>query len=353
MHDPHAFRFDTRFARAPRQALTFERRQGAARAFWALFITGVLAGAVACEGTVETSSPPAGQDPASDPSLHALAQELSTQTCREELRGCLSSAGGVSDLGQCTVEFEGCFTQATLDSFGQDQLLSECRAAADDCLIGVVGQPDIIACGEVLGECADDSLDELRRAFPLVRSTLRRVFGTGVRTIRGLVNVIDGAPALALNGVRVCRERVVVCLEDAVSDLEIDSCADGLDTCIGSVADVIDPVVDSVDEVLDPLPGPNVGDLVEGTEDCRAAAKDCLVGALDLSDIRACGNLLGACVGDASDIVEGTVEDVREVVEPAAAVTNVVDCTLELTQCIAALGDPFVCVDQARVCALQ
>jgi hypothetical protein len=326
-----------------RQQTSSERRPARSRTLAALFLPALAATLAACQSAPLPSPPPLEGD-----ALASMGQELSTAACRQDLQSCLSNGAGVSDLGQCTLDFEGCFTQAALDGLGQGQLLSRCRGVADDCLSGAVGQGDVGACGDVLIECAEDALDEVRGAFPLVRPLVSRVFTVTGRTIRGLGDVIDGLPAIALSGVRTCRDEVATCVDGALDNLDIGACANGLDVCVDGVVDIIDPV-------LDPLPGPNASGVLTGTAACRSDAKDCLVGALKLTDIRVCGDVLGTCIDDATAILDETVNDVNGSVAPLPVAvpkpSNLIDCTLQLTQCLAGLNNPFDCADQARACA--
>jgi hypothetical protein len=317
-----------------------ERRSVRARMSATLFATGFVAAVAACQGSSEPSATTIEHD-----SIGNIEQELSIATCRQGLNGCLSNAGGASDLGQCTLDFQGCFTQAALDRVGQGQRLAECRVAADDCISSTIDDVSgIRACGAVLGACADDVLAETRNGFRLVSPIVSRVLDVGVRAVRGLVGVVDGLPAIALGTVRTCRARVSECVDSAASDLDIGACADDLDRCVDDVVTLIDPA-------LDALPGPSPSDVLTGTLACRSSAKDCLVGALNLSDVSVCGDLLGSCVDDATALLEATVDDVNVMVDPLAVPANVVDCTLELTQCLAALGNPFDCARQAQICA--
>jgi hypothetical protein len=47
------------------------------------------------------------------------------------------------------------------------------------------------------------------------------------------------------------------------------------------------------------------------------------------------------------------VDDVNDIIDPLAVPKpdEVVDCTLELAQCLADLQNPFDCAEQARICA--
>lgn len=311
-----------------------------ARTLFAAFVPAIAAVA-ACQGEPEPA-PRAGEP------LAAGAQSLSASDCRRDLSSCLSNAGGVSDLGQCTLDFEGCFSQAALDGTGQGQLLADCRATADDCLDAAANAGDVSACGDVLVECADDIPNDARGLFAIVRPLVSRVVSTGARTLRGFVDVADALPGVALAGVKTCRDEVVTCLDAAVTDLDIGTCADSLDGCVDGVVDIIDPV-------LDPLPGPNGSGIVAATGVCRADARDCLAGALSLNDISACGDVLGACIDGIQVIVDDTVDDVNDIVDPLAVPKpgEVIDCTLELAKCLADLKNPFDCAEQARICASQ
>jgi hypothetical protein len=339
MNEPTASAAQTTVARL------HPREPGRPRALAALFLTSFVAAIAACQGAPEPS--PA---PPEDEALATAVQDLSAANCRQDLRGCLSNAGGVSGVGQCTLDFEGCFSQAALDTVGQGQLLSQCRVTADDCLSGAIDVSDISACGARLTDCADDVLDETRDVFQFFTPIVSRVLHVSGRTVRGVVEVIDGLPAIALSSVRTCRDEVTDCLDDVASDFDIGACADGLDVCVGGVVDIIDPA-------LDALPGPSPSGILTGTAACRADAKDCLVGALSLNDIRSCGDVLGTCVDDVTAILDDTVDDVNDIVDPLPVAvpkpSNVVDCTLKLTQCLAGLNNPFDCAEQAQICATQ
>jgi hypothetical protein len=188
-----------------------------------------------------------------------------------------------------------------------------------------------------------------RGGFRQITPLVSRVFAFGRRTVGGVVGVakvVDIVPAIALGGVRTCRDQVTECLDGVVNDLDIAACAEDLDQCVDGVVAVIDPA-------LDPLPGPSPSGILTGTDACRSDAKDCLIGALNLSDVSACGDLLGTCVDDATAIVDDTVDDVNDILDPLTVPTPsvVVDCALQLTECLANLGDPFDCAEQAQICA--
>lgn len=346
MNKANAFRAESRSPVSLQQARAQTpsgRRRARSGAYAALFVPIVAAALGACQGTPQPSPAPADAEV-----LASVEHELSTAACRQDLRGCLSNGAGVSDLGQCTVDFESCLTQTALGGWGQGRLLADCRLDADDCLSSAVAQGDVESCGDVVVECADDVLDEVRGGFPLVRPLISRVLTVTGRTLQGLVDIVDGLPTIALSSVRACRNEVTTCLDGAIGDLDIGGCADGLEVCVDGVVDIIDPV-------LDPLPGPTASGILTGTDACRSDARDCLVGALRVSDIRACGDVLGTCVDDATAILDETVDDVNDIVDPLPVAvpqpSNVIDCTLQLTQCLAGLNNPFDCADQARACA--
>jgi len=306
----------------------------------------LVAALAACQAGPEPSSYPMPPEREGEP-LASSEQGLSVADCRQDLSGCLSATGGVTGSDQCTLDFESCFSQATQGNVGQGQLVAECRATADDCLDAALNPTDIGACGDGLVECADDVRSDPRGFFPLVRPLVSRVLVTGVRTLRGLVDVSAALPAAALSGVKICRDEVVTCLDGAVSDLDIGTCADSLDVCVDGVVDVIDPIVD-------PLPGPSGSGIVAATDACRGDARDCLAGAVSLGDISACSDLLGACVDGIDAIVGETVDDVNDIIDPLAVPQpeELVDCTLDLVECLADLQNPFDCAEQARLCAL-
>jgi hypothetical protein len=315
----------------------------------ALLLTSFVAALAACEGASEPSPTPSPM-PNDDAAYGTVQQDLSAASCRQDLRGCLSNASGASSLAECTLDFEDCFSQAALERVGHGKLLAQCRATADGCLSGAVDASDISACGEVLTDCADDVRDQTRNVFTLVTPIVSRVLKVGVRSVRGVFDVIDGLPAIALSSVRTCRAEVTDCVDSAVGDLDIGACAQDLDVCVAGVVDIIDPA-------LDALPGPSPSEILTGTDACRSDAQDCVVGALSLNDIRACGDVLGTCVDDVAAILDDTVDDVNDIVDPLPVAvpkpSNVVDCTLALTQCLVGLNNPFDCTEQARICATQ
>jgi hypothetical protein len=287
----------------PSPALATQHRswRRLARSLLAALGPAMAAAISACQGTPEPEPAPRVDDP-----VASGEQSLSASDCRRELSACVSSAGGASDVDQCTIDFEDCLSQAAPDPVGQTGL------------------------------------------FAIVRPLVSRVVSGGARTLRGLGDVADALPALALAGVKTCREGVVTCLDTAVTDLDVGICSDSLDGCVDGVVDIIDPV-------LDPLPGPNASGIVTATDACRADARGCLVGALSLNDISACSAVLGACVDGIEVIVDDSIDDVNAIIDPLAVPKPgaVIDCTLELTQCLAALQNPFDCAEQARICASQ
>ena len=289
--------------KSPSLALAAQRQapRRFARTLVVAFVPAMAVAIAACQAEPE----PEPVAPADEP-LASGGQGLSAAECRRELSSCLSNPGGVSDVDQCTVDFEDCLSQAAPDPVGQ------------------------------------------ARPFAILRPLVSRVVSTGTRTLRGLVDVADALPAAALAGVRACRDEVVTCLDAAVTDLDVGICADSLDGCVGGVVDIIDPV-------LDPLPGPNGSGIVAATDACRADARGCLVGALSLNDISACSAVLGACVDGIEVIVDASVDDVNAIIDPLAVPKpgEVIDCTLELAQCLVDLQNPFDCAEQARICASQ
>jgi hypothetical protein len=291
----------TALTHSPARATQQRGPRRLARSLLAALGPAMAAALAACQSAPEPEPAPPVDDP-----IASGEQSLSASDCRRELSRCVSSSGGVSDVDQCTLDFEDCLGQAAPDPVGQ------------------------------------------AGPFAIVRPIVSRVVSGSARTLRGLVDVADALPALALARVNTCREGVVTCLDTAATDLDVGTCADSLDGCVDGVVDIIDPV-------LDPLPGPNASGIATATEACRADARGCLVGALSLNDISACSAVLGACVDGIEVIVDDSVDDVNDIIDPVAVPKPgaVIDCTLELTQCLAALQNPFDCAEQARICASQ
>jgi hypothetical protein len=230
--------------------------------------------------------------------------------------------------------------------------VDEPLASGEQSLAAAGEGSDTSTCGDPSVGCAGDTADGTPRGarggFAIVGPLVSRVVSTGARTVRGLVDLADALPAAGLSGVRACRDEVVTCLDAAGTDLDVGTCADSLDGCIDSVVDILDPVID-------PLPGPNGSGIVAATGACRVDARDCLAGALTLNDISACSDVLGACVDGIDIIVDEAVDDVNDIIDPLAVPKpdELVDCTLELTKCLADLQNPFDCAEQARICASQ
>jgi hypothetical protein len=241
-------------------------------------------------------------------------------------------------------------TFAALFSTGVIGALAGCQGAPEPGSMPVDGD----SLGSVEQELTPSDIARLtgsglRQVTPIVS----RVFAFGRRTIGGVVDVakivdvdVDIVPSIALSGVRTCRDQVTECLDGVVDDLDVGACAEDLEQCVDGVVAIIDPA-------LDPLPGPSPSGILTGTDACRADAKNCLIGALNLNDVRACGDLLGTCVDDATAIIDDTVDDVNDILDPLTVPTPsvVVDCALQLTECLAKLGDPFDCAEQAQICA--
>jgi hypothetical protein len=220
-------------------------------------------------------------------------------------------------------------------------------AVDEQSLSAASGASGTEACDPSL-DCSDDTASGRRGVFAILRPLVSRVVSSSARTVRGLVDIADALPAAGLAGVRTCRDEVGTCLDAAATDQDIGICADSLDGCIDGVVQIIDPV-------LDPLPGPNGSGIVAATDACRADARDCLTGALTLTDVSACSAGLGACIDGVEVIVNEAVDDVNEIVDPLAVPKpgEAIDCTLQLAQCLADFNNPFDCADQARICASQ
>jgi hypothetical protein len=226
--------------------------------------------------------------------------------------------------------------------------LDDSLALDEQRLAAASGATGTGACDPSVGCSGGNSNNQGGGVFAIARPLVSRVVSSSRDVLRGLVDAADALPALALNGVRTCRDEVVTCLDAAVTNLDTGTCAASLDGCVDGVVDIIDPV-------LDPLPGPNASGIVAATGACRTDARDCLTGALTLTDINACSAGLGACIDGLEVIVNDTVDDVNVILDPLVVPKpeNAVDCTLELAQCLADFNNPFDCAEQARICASQ
>ena len=281
--------------------------------------------------------------------FEASLAQTTVSDCENELTGCIQSASDVGDRAACAVHLQSCLADVVADRVGQNDLLADCRDTADRCLGAAVSATDVRVCKGLYAECRDDVLEEARLLVDDAQQTIQSTFDTAVAAVSGL----SGVTGRTVGALRGCRASANVCLDDALGALDVTSCTDIFDACVGGVIDVIDPI-------LDPLPLPGPRQVFDATAECRADAKECLAGALDALDIRACRDLIGSCVDDARGLVDVVVDEANEVIDvvlPGALdvprPSEVLDCSGQLLSCLGSFTGPFSCAANARDCLLQ
>ena len=280
----------------------------------------------------------------------SLAQTTTVSDCENELATCVQSANGdVGERAACAVHLQSCLADVVADRVGQNDLLGDCRDTADRCLAAAVSATDVRVCKGLYAECRDDVLEEARALVDDAQLTIQSTFDTALAAVTGL----SGVTGRTVGALRGCRASANVCLDDALGALDVTSCTDIFDACVGGVVDVIDPI-------LDPLPLPGPRQIFDATADCQASAKDCLAGALDALDIRACRDLIDSCVTDARDLVDVVVDETNDVIDavlPGALdvprPSEVLDCSGQLLSCLGSPTGPLSCAANARDCLLQ
>jgi hypothetical protein len=284
-----------------------------------------------------------------DLSEASLAQ-TTVADCESELASCIQGASGsVGDRAACAVHLQSCLADVVADRVGQSDLLADCRDTADRCLSAAVSATDVRVCKGLYAECRDDVLDEARALVDDAQLAIQSTFDAALASVSGL----SGVTGRAVGALRGCRASANVCLDDAIGSLDVSSCTDIFDVCVDGVIDVIDPVIDPL-----PLPGPR--QIFDATAECRTSAKDCLRGALDALDVRACRDLIGSCVDDARGLVDVVVDEANGVIGtvlPGAPDVprpgEVLDCSGQLLSCLGSATGPFACAANARDCLLQ
>lgn len=282
----------------------------------------------------------------------ALDEASQAQTtlsdCESELTSCIQNANGsLGDRAQCAVDLQSCLGDAVADRVGRADLLADCRDSADRCLSAAVSLTDVRVCKGVYAECSQDALDEARTLVDDAQRGIQSTFDAALASVSG----VRGVTGRTVGALRGCRASANICLDGALTALDVSSCSDVFDACIDGAIDVIDPIID-------PLPGPR--QIFDATAECRTSAKDCLRGALDALDIRACRDLIGSCVDDARGLVDVVVDEANGVIDgvlPGAPDVprpgEILDCSGSLLSCLGSSTGPFDCAADARDCLLQ
>ncbi len=291
-----------------------------------------------------------GEQPVSYELLEMTQAQTTIADCENELTSCIQTAGSSSDArGRCAVALSGCLTDVAAERVGQADLLVDCRASAERCLSGAVGLNDVSACTDVYSECSQDAIDEARVLVDDAQGTIQSTFDAALASVAGS----SGVTSRAAGALRGCRASANTCLDGALSSVDVGACTDIFDVCVDGVIDVVDPI-------LDPLPLPGPRQIFDATADCRSSARDCLRGAVDALDIRACRDLVGSCVDDARGLVDVVVDETNGVIDAilpgALGIPNpseVLDCSGQLLSCLGSQTGPFACAADARDCLLQ
>jgi hypothetical protein len=305
----------------------------------------VLAGVIALTGCAADDQSSDEGTVSSEPEVAAAtAQEVTLFDCQKGVAACTKNAKSFFDLAGCTVKFQSCTVQSAADLAGQSNLLKNCRSKADACLLGAVTVTDISACRSVYEACAGDVVtatgDVVKEAVDVAKGAIDKTVQIAIDTIGDL----GGITSDALDAVAACQAQAGKCLEGVVTVSNVSECQDVLEECTSHA-------IDLVDTITDPLPGPNPGEIIEGFSDCQASSQLCLTKAVTSLDISKCQNTLATCVGDATDLIDQTIDDVNQILPiPLPSPTKPIDCTAQATQCLLQLKNPIDCATQAAQC---
>jgi len=291
-----------------------------------------------------SSADTAGQSDSKD-DTSATTSEVKLLDCQKEVATCTLGAKSFKALGSCTVQFQSCTSQAALDLVGAGSILKDCRSKSDACLKGAVTLTDITACRGIFETCTADigstAKDVLGEAVGAATSAVEEAANVAIDTIQGAT----GAVGPALDAVASCQKSATTCLKSALTTGDVSSCQDIFEECAGKAVKIVDGVVA-------PLPGPTPGEITDGFQLCQAKATSCLKGAITSASIKQCKNTLSTCVGDASGLLNQTVNDLNSLLpipllpSPAKPLT----CTAEAADCLLQLKSPAQCAEQALTC---
>src|SRR5689334_13298545 len=250
-------------------------------------------------------------------------EELTLIDCQKQVTSCTQSAKSLSDFAKCTTDLQACTAQAALDLAGQGNLLSTCRSKANTCLKGAVTVSDISACRDIFSACSKDVVDTTGDVLGTAVKTATDAIGQAGKVATDIIGSASGDVSKALDVLGTCETKANSCLKSVVQMSDISTCEKAFDGCV-------DGAVSLVDTVVDPLPGPTPSQLIDGLNGCQTQSTACLKGAVTVSDVSACRNVLQTCVKNASNIVDGLVSDVTSILPLPLKVPSVgktVDCT--------------------------
>ena len=300
----------------------------------------LLAVCIAAVGGCAAEQPPQSTD-LEQPQVAMTEQAVTLRECQVELAACVRSARGLIALAACTTEFGECNIEALADLAEEQNTLAECTEEANDCLNAAKTTQDVADCRVAYRECAADAVTTtIDEAIDGAEDAINGIFDTAIDTIGTVVEAAD-----VLNE---CRRDARDCLIAANSVSDANDCREDFEMCAQEA-------VDLAEGLIEPLPGPTPGEIIEGFTDCRAEAATCLSSSINQLEIMFCSDALEACIDDATDLVDGTLDEIDDIADallPPGVPTpgEIVDCNWELTICLLEFTPANVCAANAIEC---
>ena len=276
-------------------------------------------------------------------------QEQSILDCQKQVASCTKAAHSFSDFAKCTTDLQACTTQATLDLVGQGNLLSTCRSKANTCLKGAVTVSDISSCRDIFAACSTDLGTAADGVLGGAIQTAQDAISKAGKIATDTLDAATGDVSKALDAVGACETQANACLKSVVKASGVTPCEQVFDTCTSKALSLVDSVVA-------PLPVPMPSQILDGLSQCQAKSTSCLKGAVTVSDVSSCRDVLSTCVKNASSIVDNTVSGITSILPLPVKLPGVgqtVDCAGGLTECLLKLGNPVDCATQATSCATK
>jgi hypothetical protein len=299
-----------------------------------------MAVCVAAVGGCAAEQPPQSTD-LELPQVASTEQAVTLRECQVSLATCVRGARGLIALAECTADFGECNVQAIADLSEERETLADCTAAANTCLNNADNTTEVAACRAAYRECANDVVTTgIDSAIDAAEDAIADAFDAAVDAI--------GTVAEAADALNECREDARDCLTAADSVANATECREDFVECSADAVAI-------AEGLIEPLPGPTPSEVIEGFEDCRAETATCLQTAINDREIAFCGEALEACVGDATDLVTGTIEDIDDLADdllPPGVPTpgDILNCNLELTACLLEFTPAPLCAADALEC---
>jgi hypothetical protein len=275
----------------------------------------------------------------------ATEQAVTLRECQAQVATCVRAARGLIALAVCSTDFAECNAQALVDLATEEDTLVDCAADANECLSAADSPADIRACRAEYATCADDVVaGTIDTVIDRTETVIEEIFETAGETIRGILGTTGDAIAV----LNECREDARECLASVGTPAAADYCRASFEMCAENA-------IDLAESLIEPLPGPTPSEVVEGFEDCRTESTECLTAATTATRINECRDILDACVTDAVDLAEDTIEEIEDIADellPPGVPTpgEVVDCNWELTECLLSFELPTLCAADAIEC---